>query len=81
MVSGWQIIGNYIKKPKAFYFGIGNIKCPALGGEEITFDQRVLGIFCIKVVVKEKANRRSNTQIQASNSDPLSYRKFKIIKW
>ena len=36
MANYWKLY----KKAKAFYFGIGKIKCPALGGEEITFDQR-----------------------------------------
>ena len=36
MANYWKLY----KKAKAFYFGIGKIKCPALGGEEIMFDQR-----------------------------------------
>jgi hypothetical protein len=31
---------NLYKKAKAFYFGLGKIRCPALNNEEIVFDWR-----------------------------------------
>jgi hypothetical protein len=36
MANYWKLY----KKAKTFYFGIGKIKCPALGGEEVIFDWR-----------------------------------------
>ena len=36
MANYWKLY----KKAKAFYFGLGKIKCPALSDEEIIFDWR-----------------------------------------
>ncbi len=36
MANYWKLY----KKAKAFYFGLGKIKCPALNDEEIIFDRR-----------------------------------------
>jgi hypothetical protein len=36
MANYWKLY----KKAKAFYFGLGKIKCPALNNEEIIFDWR-----------------------------------------
>jgi hypothetical protein len=44
MANYWKLF----KKAKVFYFGLGKIKCPALGGEEITFDQRGFRHFLLK---------------------------------
>ena len=54
MVSGWQIIGNYIKKPKPFTLVLEISSVRLLAAKKSRLISVVLGIFCIKVVVKEK---------------------------
>jgi len=44
MANYWKLF----KRAKAFYFSLGKVKCPALGGEEIIFDQRGFRHFMLK---------------------------------
>jgi hypothetical protein len=44
MANYWKLF----KRAKAFYFGLGKIKCPAFNGEEIIFDQRGFNHFLLK---------------------------------
>ena len=50
MANYWKLY----KKAKAFYFGLGKIKCPALDNQEIIFDWRGFRHFLHK-----KGGRRS----------------------
>ena len=61
MAKYWKLY----KKAKAFYFGLGKIKCPALRDEEIIFDWRGFRHFLHK-----KRRKRSV---------PDQIRRFKIL--
>jgi hypothetical protein len=61
MANYWKLF----KRAKAFYFGLGKIKCPALNGEEIIFDRRGFNHF----LLKSKGKR----------SIPDQIRRFKLL--
>jgi hypothetical protein len=44
MANYWKLF----KRARAFYFGLGKIKCPALNDEEIIYDRRGFNHFLLK---------------------------------
>src|ERR1035437_771614 len=54
MLIGWEIIGNYIKKPRPFTLVLERSSVRLLATKKSCLISAALGIFCIKAVVKEK---------------------------